>query len=204
MNKYIYIWLDERRGKIYLKHGLTMFEQCSVTAVQWTCYCHSPSYAPLCAVQVSLIILVHDHVAWHWKMPAHPRYGTNDRMKLSLLPKSSLVNQWVYWGYFQKDGEGFLTGAEMTPRQLHHQKPTSCYDGSQKLGTCSALYSLQLKRLKNLSQATQLAWAAPSSPYCWYNLREGRTLWIWSGSGSSRGFLAVFLLSSFPWEVPES
>lgn len=46
-----------------------------------------------------------------WANVFYPRKDTDDRLKKIIPPKSSLVNQWVYWGS--------LHGIQ---RQLHHQK----------------------------------------------------------------------------------
>ena len=45
---------------------------------------------------------------------------------------------------YKNIGEGLLTGAEMTQRQLHHQSQPENSDSSQKLGTWKTLHSLQI------------------------------------------------------------
>lgn len=88
----------------------------------------------------------------------------------------------------------------MTQWQLYLPKSTPAFMMAHRSWEPAALCTTcrQLNRLKTLFQATQLVWAALDSPYCLYNIKEGRVLQIWPGSGSSWGFLAIFLPSPFP------
>lgn len=90
----------------------------------------------------------------------YPRKDTDNRLKKMIPPKSSLVDQWVYWGC--------LHGIQ---RQLHHQKATPALvtiHKSWKPGPhCTT--SRQFKGLEyNLS--LYLSWPVPlsdsSTPLC--------------------------------------
>ena len=78
-----------------------------------------------------------------------PQIGIPGKNEVWIAPKSNLVkNQWVYWGYFLIPiGEGLLTGAEMTQRQLAAlPTPTSAWvtaHKSWKPGACRQLSRLE-------------------------------------------------------------
>lgn len=62
-------------------------------------------------------------------------------------------------------GEGLLSGARMTQRQLHHQKPplpTAWVGGhSQKLGTSGSLHSLQIAQQVGECSFQMIGWSEP-------------------------------------------
>lgn len=59
-------------------------------------------------------------------------------------PQSSLVESIIFIKVaYRNTGEWFLTGADITQRQLHHRSPIQHEWQLTKLGTCSTLQSLQ-------------------------------------------------------------